>query len=114
VNALAPIAPKLAKLLPVLASPADGEVVGAARAIDRTLRANGCDWHDLAAALERHVDSGELPESVHDVAAWCLARGGDLAAKERAFLENMLSWRQPSPGQRKWLCDIFARLRGDA
>lgn len=45
------IAPKLAKLLPLLASDHDGEVVATARAIGRTLVAAGLDWHALAAAL---------------------------------------------------------------
>lgn len=46
------ITPKLAKLLPLLASNHDGEVVAAARAIVRTLTAAGSDLHALAVALE--------------------------------------------------------------
>ena len=44
-------APKLAKLLPLLASDKDGEVVATARAIGRTLAAAGADWHDLVRML---------------------------------------------------------------
>jgi hypothetical protein len=43
--------PKLAKLLPLLSSDKDGEVVAAARAIGRTLAASGADWHDLIKVL---------------------------------------------------------------
>ena len=49
--ALAAIAPQLGKLVLLLSSSHDGEIVAAARAIDRVLRANGRDWHDFAQAL---------------------------------------------------------------
>lgn len=45
------IAPKLAKLLPLLASDHDHEVIATARAIGRTLASAGSDFHALAAAL---------------------------------------------------------------
>jgi hypothetical protein len=50
-TALTTVAPKLSKLIPMLSSTADGEVVNTARAIERTLKGIGADWHDLAAAL---------------------------------------------------------------
>jgi N6-adenosine-specific RNA methylase IME4 len=43
--------PILARLLPRLGSPHDGEVVATARAIERVLKSEKRDWHDLAAAL---------------------------------------------------------------
>ena len=52
-NALAPIAPRLSKLLPLLGSDKDGEVVATARAIGRTLSSAGLDFHALAAVVER-------------------------------------------------------------
>jgi hypothetical protein len=51
-SALAPVANKLGKLLRLLSSDRDGEVVGAARAIVRTLDSAGLDIHALAAGLE--------------------------------------------------------------
>lgn len=42
---------KLAKLIPLLASDHDGEVVSAARAISRALKAATCDFHDIVKAL---------------------------------------------------------------
>lgn len=39
---------KIAKLIPRLGSTFDGEVVATARAIERTLKATGQDWHDVA------------------------------------------------------------------
>ena len=48
-NAFASIAPRLGALIRVLASPQDGEALGAARAIGRVLTSAGLDFHDLAA-----------------------------------------------------------------
>lgn len=50
-NARSPIPAKVRLLVPVLASPHEGEVIGAARAIGRSLQAAGLDFHALAAAL---------------------------------------------------------------
>jgi hypothetical protein len=50
------IGPKLRKLLPLLSSDKDGEVVATARAIERTLRSEGFDLHDLAAVVEREPE----------------------------------------------------------
>jgi hypothetical protein len=52
-NRLSPLVPRLEKLLLMLSSGSDGEVVSAARAIDRTLRTAGADWHDLTGLLAR-------------------------------------------------------------
>ena len=49
--ALASIAEKLAKLLPLLGSDKAGEVSAAAAAISQTLRTAGADWHDIAGLL---------------------------------------------------------------
>lgn len=49
---------KLAKLLPLLSSDQDGEVLGAARAIGRVLVATGVDWHALAALIEMPDELG--------------------------------------------------------
>jgi hypothetical protein len=43
--------PVLAQLIARLGSPFDGEVIATVRAIDRTLRSNSLDWHDLTKAL---------------------------------------------------------------
>ena len=46
------IQPRLGSLLRLLGSPVDGEALGAARAIGRTLQGVGCDLHDLADTVE--------------------------------------------------------------
>lgn len=42
---------RLRKCVLLLSSDQDGEVIAAARAIDRTLSSMGMDWHDLADAV---------------------------------------------------------------
>jgi hypothetical protein len=41
----------IARMIPRLGSPFDHEVVATARAIERTLKPLGFDWHDVAAAM---------------------------------------------------------------
>jgi hypothetical protein len=61
VTDLAPIAPKLAKSIRLLASNRDGEVVAAVRAMIRTLQGIGADIHDIADRIE-HSGNGALSE----------------------------------------------------
>jgi hypothetical protein len=61
VNALAPIADKLGKLIRMLSSDRDGEVIAAARALQRTLLSAGTDLHALAGAIEQA--NGSLSET---------------------------------------------------
>jgi hypothetical protein len=49
---LAPITAKLCKMIRMLASDCDGDVIAAARAIKRTLRSEGLDIHELAKGIE--------------------------------------------------------------
>jgi hypothetical protein len=60
-SALAPVADKIAKLIKLLSSNRDGEVVAAARALCRTLESAGGDLHMLAATIEN--PSGSLSEA---------------------------------------------------
>jgi hypothetical protein len=50
---LAPIADKLGKMIRMLGSDRDGDVIAAARAIKRTLRSEGLDIHALADGIEK-------------------------------------------------------------
>jgi hypothetical protein len=116
-----PVADRLGKLLKLLSSPRDGEVLGAARAILRTLEGAGADIHELAA----RVEGGKLSEAdmqrIYDVAfadgrraaettqpadAWqdvepnwqeiateCRDRGdGRLTPREHEFVNDMVRW----------------------
>lgn len=107
---------KLAKLLPLLGSDKPGEVVATAAAIERTLKGLGCDWHDLAALVERHWSKPPAdepkPAPWRDLAQRCLQEADHpLQAAEIEFLQSMAHWRgEPSPKQWKWLTDIAAML----
>jgi len=82
-NALAPVVPRLAKLL--LGSDKDGEVVATARALGRTLASAGANWHDLAGALDPKPETKTVivyrdrpsaePTSWSEVARWCRYHG---------------------------------------
>ena len=56
---------KLGKLLPMLSSDHDGERVGAVAAIERVLKSNNCDWHDLAASIGTPAPAREPPRPTH-------------------------------------------------
>jgi hypothetical protein len=82
---LAPIAHQLGKMVLMLSSDHDGEVVNAARAIDRVLRANRLDWHDLAQALCPPLVPTVRPHDDadwHDLLAFCAARMHRLRDRE--------------------------------
>ena len=53
------VRPALAKLIRLLASDVDGEVLAAVRALGRALKASGSDFHDLAGLVEAPSTSAE-------------------------------------------------------
>src|SRR5215831_3332162 len=61
-NSLAPITGKLCKMIRMLASDCDGDVIAAARAIKRTLRSEKLDIHELAKCIEES-NGGTLTEA---------------------------------------------------
>ena len=127
----AAIRPKLAKLIAVLSSDRDGEVVATVRAIGRTLQGAGADFHDLAkaataepAAARRASPPPPPPPPEDDAtsmtwadcARWCRAHAYRLSPKEAEFVRDMaislrVERREPTERQGKWLRAIHARLR---
>lgn len=59
---IAPILPRLAKLLPLLGSDQPGEVTATAAAIGRLLGTVGASWHDLAATLVPSAQRTATPQ----------------------------------------------------
>jgi hypothetical protein len=132
-----PFAERLGKLVRMLSSTNDGEVVAAARAIERTLRDNALDIHDLAdmlasdkgasaAALEDAYRAGyrdgshaadveDDTLSWREVAKFCQARAQQLRRREREFVEHMVRWtglgREPSDRQARWLDFLYSKLK---
>jgi hypothetical protein len=118
-SALAPIADKLGKLLRMLSSDRDGEVVAAVHAIRRTLDSEKLTIHDLADGLaggakfterdaeeiyrrgkadglrEADRDSGfrsvEEP-TWNEIARECEATSGRLNEREQKFINDMVRW----------------------
>lgn len=127
-TALAPVAPKLAKLIPLLSSDKDGEVVATARAIERMLRGIGLDLHALAAALAAEPEvkvvvvyrdppkKAAEPDTWAALATWCRENAHrGLSTKERLFVCDMahrlICDGEPTEKQAAWLRAIYAKLR---
>ena len=120
-SVLAPIAGRLGKLIRMLSSNQDGDVLNAARAIVRTLDNAGLDVHTLAANIggsdkkfseedareiyQRGVADGRQAAehepvfrnvdepSWHDIARECEARSARLRdERERKFVADMVRW----------------------
>jgi len=109
---------KFEALLPRLASDHDGEVIATVRALDRVLRRAGMDWHDLVKAVqfpevveEETFDLLSMAEWLHDHAMDRL-----FGTNQPLFVTNILTAlkaRQTvSPGQQKYLRDLFAMHHG--
>ena len=88
---------RLSHLIRRLASTYDGEVVATVRAIERTLVADGRDWHDLADQLEvpGTIRPNE-PPPLHQMAHWLYCR------------HNLSPWEQ------KFVPSVLRRLRAGA
>jgi hypothetical protein len=78
----------------LLGSPVDVGALGAARALDRTLRAAGLDLHDLASAIEKPAEVRTVVQyrerypdrkiTWGDIAGWCRDNGRPNAKLYRA------------------------------
>ena len=81
---------RLSHLIRRLASTFDGEVVATVRAIERTLVAEGRDWHDLANQLTAPgtIQPNEPPPLYH-MAHW-LYRRQNLTQWEQKFVPSVL------------------------
>jgi hypothetical protein len=112
---------RLGKLLRLLASDKSGEVVAAASAINRALKAEGLDIHHLAEAVERTAlaprkASSPAPDNTlygwQVVRRFCLEHRGLLRGRELEFLDDLGDWRRDlTTEQWKWLEAIYARLK---
>ncbi|MEG8220119.1 hypothetical protein OSJ57_05715 [Sphingomonas sp. HH69] len=115
--ALSDLAPKLAKLIPMLGSNHDGEIVGTAKAIRRTLENGGLDLHALAEAIGnppvvyRTEPARAEPSRSHQMdARRCLQSGIVWKPHEAEFLRQMASaLRRPTEKQRDWLDGLLDR-----
>ena len=107
---------RLRKCVLMLSSEHDGEVLSAARSINRILAAIGLDWHWLISRLNAPPGPAAGRSTAfagdHQLAArWLLdSRGSALREKDRDFLETMTVWRgAPSEKQAVWLVNLCQR-----
>jgi hypothetical protein len=115
---------RLRKLIPRLGTTYEAEAITTVRAIERTLKGAGFDWHDLANAAAAHFSARIREALPHlepdsasdwaDLARWCRDHdNGRLTPREREFVESMVGWchwRDPTERQAAWLADIADRL----
>jgi hypothetical protein len=114
---------RLGKLLLMLSSDQPGEVVAAAQAIKRALKADGADWHDLANRLTTKPKPHKAPhrdahhtgwhDDWHVMHAFCLDRDRLLRPREQEFISSLCDWRgKLTEKQHAWLLAIYRRLGG--
>ncbi len=113
------ITERLRKLLLMLSSDRDGEVVAAARSIGRALRANGSDWHELAGRLlvpvkaqARRDDARQDRGNWQEMREFCLKHDHQLRQRELEFVNSLGTWHGDlTEKQYDWLVAICERLR---
>jgi hypothetical protein len=117
---------KIAKLLPLLSSDRDGERVGTVAAIDRVLKSEKLDWHDLAAQITAEpveealqpqrcapaeIDADDLVEVIEAIRDSAV----NLNTSSEGFLNSLLGRASDydqvflSVKQRRWLANLAAR-----
>ena len=117
----AAVAPKIAKLIPMLGTSNDGEALAACRAMGRALHAAGSDFHALAAAIRSPL-APVIPPSPA-TALWSAIVGSlsehrGLTAREAEFVASvgdmLRRGRMLSERQKDWLRAIHGRINPEA
>jgi hypothetical protein len=126
---LAPIAPRLARLVRLLGSDKPGEVAAAVAALRRTLGGIGADLNDFGDVIENGTEKPKAKRAAEDkqhngnvqkldwytIAVFCQHRDERLLHRERMFINDMASrtvFRDQTKKQQKWLWSMFLRLGG--
>jgi hypothetical protein len=109
---------RLVNLIRLLATPVDGERLGAVCAIDRILQSAGLSFHDLASAVAG--SSLQVDTECENANSWIEAGAkmldGYLRDHERQFVEQMVSRFStnpsfaPSDKQMKWFVSLYRRM----
>jgi hypothetical protein len=111
--------PALAKLVRLLGTDKDGELVAAVHAMKRVLAGSGNNLHDLAAVIEAPSvvpgtprDDDEFLLPCRGMVATCSRHAECFTTKEREFLRSLARWRgKPTPKQIGWLLALYERVR---
>lgn len=125
----AEIAPKLAKIIPLLASPRDQEALAALRALRRALEIAGADIHQftdiIVASLPQPLRQSQAEKQPpprpnlkrdypwQEIAVWCLNVAEVLSDTESGFLRSM-TYKVDAPTYRQeaWLYGLYKRFGG--
>jgi hypothetical protein len=104
-------ATRLVRLLGMLGSAHDGEVLNAARMADRFVRERGLMWTQIIQPKPAEVTGAD---GWRTMARWNISNFGDeLREKEAAFVGQMTTWRgMPTEKQQAWLKTIAERFGG--
>jgi hypothetical protein len=99
---------KLGKLIPVLASDKDGEVLAAVRAVSCALASEGLDWHDLSSVI-----SIELAKRQSIASAIAPPVSFDLLSHQerRAWLDALIAVDWLTPFERSRVGDVLNRVK---
>jgi hypothetical protein len=104
---------RLKKLLLMLSSDHPGEIASAARAIGRTLKEAGTDWHGLVGRLSDPASNNDpgAAADLHEMRSFCLQRADLLRPREHEFLNSLATWSGDlTEKQHHWLVAIYGRL----
>jgi hypothetical protein len=129
---------KVQKLIKLLSSSNDGEALAAVHALQRILREEGSDIHELAARIEglsqaemkklydagfregKNAAAAATPDfsnvgpSFYEMACEIKRQSdGLLSPKEINFVDDMVRWcarREPTEKRAKWLHAIYCRI----
>jgi hypothetical protein len=118
------ITARLKKLLLMLSSDGEGEVVNAARLIESTLRDAGHDWHHLAGALTESTarpqpkwqppprEDSEYSGDWRQQRDFCEQHEHLLRGREADFILDLDHWHGPlTEKQASWLSATYQRVR---
>jgi len=112
---LEPVAGKLGKLIRLLSSNRDGEVLATVFAIRRTLESEKLDLHALAAVIESANEIKRREPDWHDIACVCSENPSRLRPNEFEFVEDMVRRTvhggEPTEKQAAWLRAIYCWVR---
>jgi len=110
---------KLEMLFPRLASNQDGEIVSTIRAINRVIKKDGVDWHDLTAKLcsvsagDRGGKTSEPQNKFAQKVRFCLQASGIFNQREIEFLSDINAKlrhvRELTPKQAVWLESLYGK-----
>jgi hypothetical protein len=137
--ALSPdVAAKIGKMIRLLASDIDGEVLSAVAALQRALAGAGADLHELAAMIENYTEvdldgaydlgyevgraaqatpspAAAKPVDWRAMALYCAGRLDKVAPKHRPFvitMKNLPAWKRPTSKQQKYIRDLYLQAGG--